>query len=89
MHLNITKCDLISSITPVQSQLKNEFFVVSLPDASLLGASLFPGALQDAALNKNLEEFKRLSCNIKLINAHDALLILKASTSHILFMLRC
>ena len=49
----------------------------------------FPG--QDAALNKKLEEFKRLSSNIKLINAHDALLILIASSSmsHFLFMLRC
>ena len=51
----------------------------------------FPGVLQDAALNKKLEEFKRLSSNIKLIHAHDALLILKASssTSHVLFILRC
>ena len=41
--------------------------------------------------NKKLEEFKRLSSNIKLINAHDALLLLKASsnTSHVLFMLLC
>ena len=60
---------------------------------SLMQASLvhlfFPGALQDAELNKKLEEYKRLSSNIKLINAHDALLIFKASssTSHILFML--
>ena len=37
----------------------------------------------------NLRDY--LSSNIKLINAHDALLILKASssTSHVLFMLRC
>ena len=91
LHLNITKCELISSVMPVQSQSLNEFIAVSPPDASLLGAPLFPGALQDAALNKKLEEFKRLSSNIKLINAHDALLILKASssTSHVLFMLRC
>ena len=36
-------------------------------------------------------EFKRLSSNIKLINAPDALLILKASSStlHVLFMLCC
>ena len=76
---------------PVQSQSLNEFIAVSPPDASLLGAPLFPEALKDAALNKKLEEFKRLSSNIKLINAHDALLILKASssTSHVLFMLRC
>ena len=76
---------------PVQSQSLNEFIAISPPNASLLGAHLFPGALQDAALNKKLEEFKRLSSNIKLINAHDALLILKASssTSHVLFMLRC
>ena len=75
----------------VLSQSLNEFIAVSLSDASLFGAPLFSGALQDAALNKKLEEFKRLPSNIKLINAHDALLILKASfsTSHVLFMLRC
>ena len=69
----------------------NEFIAVSPPDASLFGAPLFPEALQDVALYKKLEEFKRLSSNIKLINAHDALLILIASssTSHVLFMLRC
>ena len=91
LHLNITKCELISSVMPVQSQSLNEFIVVSPSDASLLEAPLFPGALQDAALNKKLEEFKRLSSNIKLINAHDPLLILKASssTSHVLFLLRC
>ena len=91
LHLNITKCELISSVMPVQSQSLNEFIAVSSPDSSLLGAPLFPGALQNAALNKKLEEYKRLSSNIKLINAHDVLLILKASssTSHVLFMLRC
>ena len=41
---------------PVQSQLLNKFIAVSPLDASLLGAPLFPGALQDAALNKKLEE---------------------------------
>ena len=90
MHLNITKCELILSVMPVQSQSLNEFIAVSPPDASLLGAPIFPGALQDVVLNKKLEEFKRLSSNIKLINTHDALLILKtsSSTSHVLFMLR-
>ena len=50
-------------------------------------APFYIGALQDAALNKKLLEFKRLSSNIKLINAHDALLILTASscTSHVFF----
>ena len=84
--LNITKRELISSVMPAQSQSLNEFIAVSLPDARL-----FFGTLQDAALNKRLEEFKRLSSSIKLINAYDALLIFKASssTSHVLFMLRC
>ena len=91
LHLNITKCELISSVMPVQSQSLNEFIAVSPPDAGLIGAPLFPGALQDAALYMKLEEFKRLSSNIKLINARGALLILKASSSmsHALFMLRC
>ena len=83
MHLNITKCELISSFMPVQSQSLNEFIAISPLDASLLGAPLFPRVLQDAALNKKLEEFRRLSSNIKLINAHDALLILKASSSQL------
>ena len=100
LHLNIAKCELISSIMPVQSQSLNtsaiaylpfEFIEVLPPDASLLDALLFFGALHGAALNKKLEEYKILSSNIKFINAHDALLILKASSSssHILFMLRC
>ena len=91
LHLNITKYELISSLMPVQSQSLNEFIAVLPPDASLLGAPLFLGAVRDAALNKKLEEFKRIISNLKLINAHDALLILKASssTSHVLFMLRC
>ena len=43
LHLNITKCELISSIMPVQSQSLNEFIALSPPDASLLGAPFFPG----------------------------------------------
>ena len=91
LHVNITKFELILSLILFQSQSLNEFIAVSLPDASLLGAPLFPGALQDAAINEKLEEFKRLSSNIKFINAHDALLILKASSSKslVLLMLRC
>ena len=90
LHFNIIKFELISSVMPIQSQLLNEFITVSPPDASLLVAPLFPGVLQ-VALNKKLSKFKRLSSNINLINAHEALLILKASssTSHVLFMLRC
>ena len=81
LHLNITKCELILSIMPVQSQLLAEFIAVSPLNASLLDAPLFPGALQDAAVNKKLKEYKKLSSNITLINAHDALLILKARSS--------
>ena len=43
LHLSITKCELISSVMPVQSQSLNEFIAILPPDASLLGASLFPG----------------------------------------------
>ena len=43
LHLNITKCKLISSVMPVQSQSLNEFIAVSPPDTSLLSAPLFPG----------------------------------------------
>ena len=65
LHLKNTKCELISSTMPVQSELLNEFIAVSPPDTSLLGVPLFPGALRDAAPNKMLEEYKRLSINIQ------------------------
>ena len=90
LHLDITKREPISSIMLIQSQWLHEVIAVSPPDASLLGALVFSGALKDAALNKKLMKFKRFSSNIKLINTHDAQLILKTTscTSHILFMLR-
>ena len=51
LHLNITKCELVSSVMPVQSQSVNKFIAVSPPDANLLGAPLFSETLQNAALN--------------------------------------
>ena len=41
LHLNITKCELISSIMPVLSQSLNEFIAILPPDASHLGAPPF------------------------------------------------
>ena len=43
LHLNITKCEPISSIMPGQFQSLDEFIAVSPPDTSLLGAPFFPG----------------------------------------------
>ena len=45
MHFNITRCELISSIMPFESQSLNEFIAISSPDASIFGAPLLRGTL--------------------------------------------
>ena len=57
----------------------------------LLGAPLFPGTCLNEMLQHKLEKFERLSANLRSIDAHDALLIIKFSlnTSRVMHLLRC
>ena len=57
----------------------------------LLGAPLFPGTFFNEMLQHKLEEFERLSTNLRSIDAHDALLIIKffLNTSRVMQLLRC
>ena len=58
-----------------------------------LGAPLFPGTCLNEMLQHKLEKFERLSTNLRSIEAHDALLVIKFSlnTSRVMHLglLRC
>jgi len=82
LSLNISKCEIISgddsSILP--AQFSN--FVRVKPELSeLLGAPLFKGDRLSQALTNKVECLARASSRLKLLHAHDALLILKNSLS--------
>ena len=91
LTLNISKSELIASELPKESDFLSKFILVKPTNACLLGAPLFEGTSLNETLNKKLEEFSRLSVNLKTISAHDALLILRCSlsTARIQHLLRC
>ena len=91
LYLNATKCELITTTTPVQTSILSEFIVVKPSNMCLLGAPLFPGTCLNEMLQYKLEEFERLTTNLRSIDAHGALLIIKFSlnTSRIIHLLRC
>ena len=86
MHLNATKCELISNdISPTIVPLDQ--FAHTKPDvATLLGAPLLIGKALDKALEKKYDEFKRISERLQLITSQDALVLLKSSCSSPLLM---
>ena len=81
MHLNVAKCELISSdISPIMVPL-DQFIHVKPDAATLLGAPLLAGKALDKALEKKYDEFKRASERLRLITPHDALVLLKSCSS--------
>ena len=88
-YLNATKCELITTTTPAQTSILSEFIVVKPSNMCLLGTPLFPGTCLNEMLQHKLEEFERQSTNLRSIDAHDALLIIKFSlnTSRVMHLL--
>jgi hypothetical protein len=66
------------------------FDVVKKEMASLLGAPLLPGPAVDAALSKKCEDLRKAMDRLKLLESHDALVILRNSLSvpKLLYILR-
>jgi hypothetical protein len=79
LRLNVSKCELISS---GQCQLLNPLlsFVQLRPhEATLLGTPLLTGSAMESVIVKFTEDLSRASGRLKLISAHDALIILRSA----------
>jgi hypothetical protein len=82
LHLNVDKCEQISKQpTPSTAEAIAQFAHFMPDNSTLLGAPLTQGAAMDTALAKKAEQLLRASERLKLISAHDALVLLRASCS--------
>ncbi len=78
LHINIDKCECIAK-SQMSCELLESFVHVDVNDATLLGAPLSTGAAMDVALEKRHRELSKACGRLRLLSAHDALLLLKAS----------
>ena len=78
----LNKCEIIVShtSTPVPQALA-PFSRIKIDDAVLLGSALSSSLSLDDILTKRLASFKTAAVRLRLLHAHDALLILKHSLS--------
>ena len=80
----------MASLTVIPKVL-DPFQRVSVTDAVMLGASITEGGAMDAVWDKHKTSLERAASRLALLNAHDALVILKNALSmpKLLFHLRC
>lgn len=81
LHLNEDKCEFIKSSSCPPGRSVSSFTHVLPSEAFLLGAPLLQDSALDKALSESLAELSRGQSRLKLISAHDALILLKASLS--------
>ena len=92
LNLNISKCELITQPSCIITDpVLSSFIQVSVGDAELLGAPLFPGAVLDSAWSQRCDELARAVDRLASICAQDALILLRASFSapRVQHLLRC
>ena len=90
MSLNISKCEIISNEISINAEILKDFLHFSPDGASILGSPLLQGTAMDEALSLKVSQLQAASDRLRLIEAHDALVLLKTScsTSKLLYLLR-
>ena len=90
--LNPSKCEVICHPDlNIVDQTIESFNSVNVADATLLGAPLFPGKVLDDTWSARCEDLKLAVERLSLLNAQDALLLLRVSFSapRVQHLLRC
>jgi hypothetical protein len=81
LKLNVKKCEVIHQLDTTPSTYFKDFVHITPNHASLLGAPILVGTAMDKALTNHCEDLERSLVRLKLLTAHDALILLKASFS--------
>jgi hypothetical protein len=82
LQLNSSKCEIISSPTDgATSESFKDFVKLGIAEATLLGSPLTTGCAMDSAMEARLKNLETAISRLQLLEAHDALLILKNSLS--------
>jgi len=92
LALNIAKCELIAYHDFVsKDRVLQKFKRLEIRDATLLGAPLFSGTVLDEAWSARCVDLAKAIDRLCLINAQDALILLRSSFSapKVRHLLRC
>ena len=81
LRLNDMKCEFISTTGQHSDPVFQNFVHLTVNNADLLGAPVTTGAAMDRALDNRCEDLSRAASRLRLISAHDALILLRASFS--------
>jgi hypothetical protein len=81
LHLNDKKCEYISSTGQSTDPVFQHFAHLTINEAELLGAPVTTGTAMDRALSIRCDDLERAASRLRLISAHDALILLRASFS--------
>ena len=81
LHLNISKCEAISNTGAANHPSLDGFEQKITDSATLLGAPLSTGSALTQCLTARCADLARATERLKLISAHDALVLLKNSLS--------
>ena len=81
MRLNDKKCEFISSTARSSDPVFRQFIHLTVDNAELLGAPLTTGPAMDRALGRRCDDLSRAASRLRLVAAHDALILLRASFS--------
>jgi hypothetical protein len=79
--LNDMKCEAITNSGQTSQEVLNQFIQLTPATATLLGAPLSKGTAMDNCLKKQCDELQKAIERLKLISAHDGLVLLRASFS--------
>ena len=92
LKLNTSKCEIIAENTAAipDSSILSKFVKVTKDEMTMLGAAVFKGPAQDAAITHKIDQLKRALGRLSLVHSHDALVLLKNSLSmpKLLYLLR-
>ena len=90
LTLNEAKCEIISSNPPQASSPLSKFTHVTPAEAVLLGAPLGRGPAMDLALQTRCDDLGRAVEKLKLLSAHDSLILLRScfSSTKVMHLLR-
>ena len=91
LSLNVSKCEFISETGCSSEEIFKDFIHLQAPNSTLLGAPLTTGAAMDAALESRCADLSRATERLKLLSAHDSLILLRSSLSapKLIHILRC
>ena len=81
LMLNVKKCEFINNTASSSDAIFDEFIHLKPREASLLGAPLNTGGAMAATLSGRCDDLVLAIDRLKLLAAHDALILLRASFS--------